>query len=321
MALQPERFCDDRTLSELARAMGGPSREVMSIGQLLRSALGHVRAVDLGSGAGRNSLCLSGLGARVTAVDDSRAHIDAILRMNRTMGSDIEIACARVEQFPLVENYDLVLCHGILHFLSTSVALDLVARLKANTNPGGVHVITVSSYSSAYDVPRFFAERGHQNPLQLTDLQKAYADWPCVALERYVKRDHHPGEGYHVHPIDKMVFQRAPRVEQHLLVGEPHRLFTRPRGDVRAFLLADDLTHTPRADVVGRFGEPDLTVAQHASGPQLSFRGMSVRGHSLAVLLWSRNAAYFENDLLVGSSNYLSEWLYTFRMAHEDMAR
>lgn len=302
---------ENPVVAKLARTMGGPSQEVISIGRLLRSALVNFRALDLGSGAGRNSLYLAGQGAQVTAVDSSSTLIEALALMARSAGVSVDTVYGRVEDFSMSGDYNLILCHGILHFLPTNTALDLLVRLKAATASAGVHIITVAQYEPSDEVPASFSEQGYVSPGNIEQWQNAYRDWRCLALERYVKRDHHPGEGHHIHPICKMIFQ-GPGSPEQLLVSEPHRLDDRPRPDVRAFLLADELLQTTKRTVVDKLGQPDFSFVYSGGGPQLSFAGLTDSDYELTLLFWSKHAAYFENDVLVGYSQFQTDHFHTF---------
>ncbi|WP_029006433.1 methyltransferase domain-containing protein [Azorhizobium doebereinerae] len=310
----PAILDESAALRTIIRTMGGPSQEVISIGGILRGSLPGFRTLDLGSGAGRNSIFLAGIGSRVTAVDASAAHIGAMARLAQGARLDIEAVCGRVEQFQLLHQYDLVLCHGILHFLDRSTALSTVSKLKVNTAQGGIHLITIAKFDSSDDIPRSFVEQGHPNTLTANNLLRAYEDWSCVAHERYVKRDHHPGGGYHLHPIDKLAFQR-PGGEHRTLLGEAHLLNDDDRKEVQTFLSTDELILTSKDAALEELGPPDLSFTYNARGQQLSFQGISGQGYELSLLFWSKYAAYFENGLLVGFSTYRSDRFHTFRLS------
>jgi tellurite methyltransferase len=258
---------------------------------------------------------LASLGARVTAIDASTTQINAMQRFCSEAKITLNAVCGRVEQLAIRQDYDLVLCHGILHFLEPAVMLDVIARLKARTVEGGVHIITVSSYDSLDSVIEPLREQGHLNSLRPGQLLDIYSDWDCVGFERYIKRDHHPGQGYHVHPIEKIIVQRPSRTKQLLLRSERHALpNNQTREDVRDFLLADELTRTRQEAVLAMLGPPDLSFKYEADGPQLSFAGSSGMAHELAILFWGKNAAYFENGTLVGYADYQTQWFHVFNL-------
>lgn len=296
----------------LARSMGGPSREVMALGTLLQSRLGRFHVLDLGSGAGRNAIYLAGLGAEVTAVDASTAHIRAINEIAGRIGVKLTAVLARAEQYSPRDEFDLVLCHGILHFISTPVALEVIARLKSKTRPGGIHVITIATFDDKNHIPESFVGLGFDGALRPKHLVQAYDGWRYIAHESYVKRDHHPGEGYHLHPIEKLVFQRPGGSDTPVLKVEKHRLQRGDRPDVRRFLETDKLTHTSAAVAVAALGPPDFSFATAGAGTQLSFNGVREQGHELVLMFWAQHAAYFENDVLVGYSVYASDCFHTF---------
>ncbi|MBN8439527.1 MAG: class I SAM-dependent methyltransferase [Candidatus Accumulibacter sp.] len=303
---------DNEAVDLLARSMGGPSREVMALGTLLKSRLGRFHVLDLGSGAGRNAIYLAGLGALVTAVDASDAHVEALNEIARRIGVDLTAVHARAEQYSPRDDLDLVLCHGILHFISTPMALEVIARLQSKTRLGGIHVITIATFDDKNHIPESFIGQSFDGALRPQHLVQAYDGWRCVAHESYVKRDHHPNDGYHLHPIEKMIFQRPGGEDTAALNVDKHRLLYGDRPDVRTFLQTDKLTRTSSAAAIAALGPPDFSFTTTSAGTQLSFNGVREQGHELVLMFWAQHAAYFENDVLVGYSVYVSDCFHTF---------
>jgi SAM-dependent methyltransferase len=305
----------DQTKKNIFLQMGGPSQEVISIGKLLGRQGKSFRTLDLGSGAGRNSIFLATLGSKVCAVDCSDEHLLALCEFGEENGLEIETSLSRVEEFVLRGKYDLTLCHGILHFLPTNVATELITNLKNHTPPGGVHIVTISYFQSNSDVSLPLRNQGHRNSIDTHQLLSNYQDWRTVAAEKYVKRDHHPGQGYDTHPIQKFVFQRPGFPKTPLLEGIPHKLEPIESSQkIRDFFVNNDLRTSSEFEVIRHLGSPDYSFRFEASGSQLSFRGVTQKGHLLKLIFWGRSAGYFENNILVGYSEYETNSFYTYRL-------
>ena len=111
------------------------------------SALPPGRALDLGSGAGRNSLGLAELGWTVTAVDFSRVALDQLGSAARERGMEVEVVQADLLQYdPPREAFQLCLLANI-HLPEEQLAgvLEVAASSLA---PGG-HLLLIGHHADA----------------------------------------------------------------------------------------------------------------------------------------------------------------------------
>lgn len=102
------------------------------------------RCLELGCGAGQNSICLARRGARCTAVDPSAAQLDHGRRLAAAVGVEVTFRQSAMEEFDLAgeEPYDLVHSTYALPFChDPQRAID---RAAAALRPGGMLVLTVA---------------------------------------------------------------------------------------------------------------------------------------------------------------------------------
>lgn len=204
-----------------ARPFGAPSAELLDlIARLPRGS----RVLDLGCGDGRNALPFLRAGHRVTAVDRSRAALDALRRAAAVERSEaggvagaepldetdpasvgLELVHADLRHMSPLDHYDLVIAHGVLHLLRPADRDWVIDRMRRHTRPGGWNV--VAAFTDALPPPADLAPHclGLFRP---GELFLRYGDW-AVELERsYVLEDEHPGGIRHRHPVEKVVARR-----------------------------------------------------------------------------------------------------------------
>lgn len=101
------------------------------------------RAIDLGTGEGRDIIHLARQGFQVTGVDISRPGLDKAERWADEDGLSVQTHCESLLTFRLTEPYDLVYSSGTLTFLPAHLRADAFANYKAQTRPGGIHAFNV----------------------------------------------------------------------------------------------------------------------------------------------------------------------------------
>ena len=131
-----------------ASTMGGPSHEIIEIAPAYRPA--HV-LLDLGCGEGRNSVYLAGLGFDVTAIDRSTNGIEKLRNIARHIGLSITTFVADIATIEITDDYDLVMAHGVLYYLTNLEWRELLSQVKIHTPRMG-SMCTPSS-SSATSIP------------------------------------------------------------------------------------------------------------------------------------------------------------------------
>ena len=134
----------------------------------------HGRVLDLGCGLGNLALAAARQGAQVLALDASPAAIEFLGERARREGLRVETRCEELGACAPQDQYDCVVCIGLLMFLPCETAHALLARAMAAVAPGGTMVLNVliegTSYLEMFD-PRgycLFAAR---------EIAHAFAGW------------------------------------------------------------------------------------------------------------------------------------------------
>ncbi len=111
------------------------------------SALPTGRALDLGSGAGRNSLGLAELGWRVTAVDFSKVALDQLRSAALERGMEIEVVQADLLRYrPPPETFQLCLLANI-HLPEEQLAT--VLEVAASSLARGGHLLVIGHHADS----------------------------------------------------------------------------------------------------------------------------------------------------------------------------
>jgi 2-polyprenyl-3-methyl-5-hydroxy-6-metoxy-1,4-benzoquinol methylase len=198
----------DMSMSENASApsrwdpneTGQPSSEIGDIASTLK---GSARVLDAGcGGAAGNALFLAARGHRVDVFDLSAEAIRSVRqhasRDRLTLNAWVDDVC----NFESPGEYDLVICRGVLHFLSPDQSRVAVANLQSATTPSGLNAISI--FDDKLPIP------DDLKPLVRSvrseeDLCQQYAGWQIRKCESYVLADEHSGGIAHRHSILRLL--------------------------------------------------------------------------------------------------------------------
>jgi tellurite methyltransferase len=168
---------------------GGPGSEVEALAGSL--PIGS-RVLDAGCGSGRNALFLAQRGMHVEAFDVSTA---ALRRLEAEASArDIAVTAFRqdLRTFSARPVYDLVICYGVLHFLSKSASREAIRALRRATAPGGFNLIGVLTDSEPLPDHLRPHVRGRFREGELGWL---YRHWEILSSSQYVLPDPHDSRG------------------------------------------------------------------------------------------------------------------------------
>ena len=126
----------------------------------------------MGTGFGQHALFLAELGFEVTAVDTDILAIERFSRQAKEKGLSIATKVCDVRELDsLEEEWDVVICTFVLHFLQDSEIEKAIKDLKSITKPGGLNVIAAHTIEMVADAHR----KSHL--FQPNELKERYTDW------------------------------------------------------------------------------------------------------------------------------------------------
>lgn len=134
--------------------------------------------LELGAGQGRNALFLASRGFEVTAQDLSTIGTDSIAKQAAKHNLGVKIERGDVRMFNPQKNFDIVVSTYLLHHLSSEEASELIRRMQAHTNPGGLNAISVFTRNGDFYTPgtdRFYPDTN--------EMKRIYADWDILEYE------------------------------------------------------------------------------------------------------------------------------------------
>lgn len=131
-------------------------------------------ALDVGAGAGRDTIHLLSRGWRVTAVDSSPSALDALARIR---SNRLTVVASTAQDF-VPSTYDLVNAQFSLPFIGRSDFDAAVARLRDAVRPGGAMCATFFGLRDAWNQPGSelaFSTRA--------DIERFFSGWEIVELD------------------------------------------------------------------------------------------------------------------------------------------
>ena len=183
-------------------AYGGPSIEIVDLAGQLSTGYS---ILDLGCGDGRNALFLAEKGCSVTCVDFSEEALKRLHYFAELKGLAIETYQRDLCNYNFINDYDLIIAHGVLHFLKQDCWTRLIEDMKIHTRIGGYNVVAV--FTDRIPAAEHVKERVG-DLFKEGELFELYADWHIVAKKSYIKEENPPDQEWHQHPINKIVAQK-----------------------------------------------------------------------------------------------------------------
>lgn len=149
--------------------------EIKTISNIIKN--GNV--LDLGVGTGRNLLYFARLGYICTGVDCSQLAVERLKYINENEKLSIDIEMSDISNYNLQSDYDIILCNGLLHFLTQETSTDLIRRIKMHTNKGGINHLSVFTDKSI-EKNRF------EFLFKKNDLKSFYTSWDIISYKEIV---------------------------------------------------------------------------------------------------------------------------------------
>ncbi|MFI5344299.1 MAG: methyltransferase domain-containing protein [Chlamydiales bacterium] len=283
--------------------MGGPSFEVAEILPLLPK---KAKVLDLGCGEGRNALFLAGQGCLVTAVDRSASGIKKLLAISEKNCIPLTAVVQDIIEFPLEEEYDLIMGHGVLYYLENATWRKLLTRIKKHTKSGGFNIFTLFVYNEKYPCVEEIQAAQYKNSFLPNELQEFYQDWIEHRYDRYVKWDAHPGIPLHYHPIEKLVSQKPLKKIEKVFIDSGKDLLEDDFHAISIGISQDEL--------IKRVGHPSIIESMSMHGVQFGISRVqelggeedraTTEGYRLELWYYGKYLFYIANGEVAGRALY-----------------
>ncbi|HET7731966.1 MAG TPA: methyltransferase domain-containing protein [Usitatibacter sp.] len=147
------------------------------------SALPYVRGkvLDYGCGLGNLSIIAARQGCTVIALDGSHAAIEHLRAVAATDGLQIRAHEEDLRTYEVGEDFDTVVCVGLLMFFDCPTAFRQLSLLQARVRPGGTLVVNVLTEGTTY--MDMFSPEGHCL-FKPGDLRERFAGWEMLGYAR-----------------------------------------------------------------------------------------------------------------------------------------
>lgn len=110
----------------------------------------HGQVLDYGCGLGNLAVAAARQGCSVLALDGSATAIAHLRQVARTEGLRIEAAETELADYRLQQDFDTIVCIGLLMFLDCEHALRQLAQLQQRLRPGGVFILNLLVQGTTY---------------------------------------------------------------------------------------------------------------------------------------------------------------------------
>lgn len=276
--------------------MGGPSFEVAEI---LPALPENAKVLDLGCGEGRNAFFLAQQGCHVTAVDRSTAGINKLSAIAKECDISIKGIVQDIREFPLTEEYDLIMAHGVLYYLENAEWRKLLYNVKNRTRQGGFNIFTLFVYNEQYPCVEEIQAARYQNSFRPKELQEFYSDWIEHRFDRYVKWDSHPGIPLHYHPIEKLVSQKPLKIIEKKCIDIGKDM---PEKDFNEIHMG-----MTREQLLSKVGFPNAIDRVPIEGVHLSMNSADHDAYRLELWYYGKYVIYLVNQAVTGRALYTTK--------------
>jgi tellurite methyltransferase len=297
-----ELFWEDGYSNKLVSTMGGPSIEVYEMSFLVEPGQ---KVVDLGCGEGRNSLYLAQKGCDVTAVDISSSGIKKVNIAAEALGVKVRSLVCDLNDYEADDDYDVVLAHSSLHFLTREKWRSILDKLKERTKIGGLHSLTVLIPTEKYPFEGPLLTNGHKNSFALGELKEFYSDWEIIRYDAYLKQDQHPGIPIHSHYTEKVVCRKNPDMDKRGNDYAYKSLYSGPH-DLPAELFNNVQIGDTEKTVIYICGEPRI-VNEVNFGKAMGAKNILDNEYTLKDLFYGKTAFQLINGEVRGKYIYDTE--------------
>jgi tellurite methyltransferase len=164
--------------------------------------------LDVGCGEGKNDVFLAENGFNdVNAFDISGTGIQKLLRISFDKKLNINAWVQDLTKNDFDKQYDLIMSHGVLHFVEKEKWKEFIIKAKQNTKMNGLHILQIftNKVPASPDIAPYVKGLADEG-----ELESMYQDhnWEIVESKAYIFDDEHPGVEKHVHAANRIVARK-----------------------------------------------------------------------------------------------------------------
>ncbi|MCK4850168.1 MAG: class I SAM-dependent methyltransferase [Phycisphaerae bacterium] len=100
------------------------------------------KLIDIGCGEGRQAVFFARNGYEVTAFDLSPQGVDKTCKLADEAGVSVRAFEADMREYRLTETFDIVFCHGGVHYIPEKLRTAVLDNYKQFTTKGGLNVLS-----------------------------------------------------------------------------------------------------------------------------------------------------------------------------------
>lgn len=119
----------------------------------LKPPVKPLKVLDIGCGEGKDAVFLARNGYIVSAFDATEKGIEKGKELAGRYGVDVDFFKANIEDFRLKDDYDIILCSGVMHFVKPEFRDDIFRNIKEHTTLNGIHAMNIFVEKSFIAVP------------------------------------------------------------------------------------------------------------------------------------------------------------------------
>lgn len=164
-----------------------------------------LRAVDLGTGEGRDAVLFAKRGLRTLAGDISPNGLAKAERLARERSVEIETRQGDINTAFFCETFDLVYSIGVVHYIEPAQREERFEHFKECTAPGGLHALL--TFVEHPDVPPAPDWGDSEYIYAPGGLRGYHAGWECLHACDFVFDDDSGGE-LHQHAVEEYIFRK-----------------------------------------------------------------------------------------------------------------
>jgi tellurite methyltransferase len=165
----------DKIYSDDEKAFSG---EPLPLVKVLIEHISSGDVLEIGAGAGRNSLYLASQGFNVLATDISPQAIQKLQGTALESGVNLKADVSDIGEAKLTQDFDAIICTFTLHHLTANDAELVISKVQQHTKPNGFNLFTIFTkdgdfYKKHPDTDNFYLENKEQ-------LEKLYGGWRMI---------------------------------------------------------------------------------------------------------------------------------------------